>query len=170
MTTVYLALGSNVGDPARHITKAINLLSAVLHNIKQAPLYSSKPIGFTDQADFLNTAISGQTELSPQELLQAINNVEQQVGRVKRFRWGPREIDIDIIFYGDQLLQTESLTIPHPSFKERDFVLRPLLDLDSKIIDPASHKTIKQLLDNLDASQLSIIHKVQWLSGAGQDF
>ena len=79
---------------------------------------------------------------------------------MKRFRWGPREIDIDIILYGNQILETESLTIPHPSFQERDFVLRPLLDLDSKIIDPVSHKTLKQLLGSLDASQLSIIHKV----------
>ena len=161
MTTVYLALGSNVGDSDRYIMKAIDLLSPALHDIQRAPLYVSKAVDFTDQADFLNTAISGQTELSPQELLQAIDHIEQQVGRVKRFRWGPREIDIDIIFYGDQLLQTESLTIPHPSFQERDFVLRPLLDLDSKIIDPVSHKTLKQLLDSLDVSQLSIMHKVQ---------
>ncbi len=161
MTTIYLALGSNVGDPALYIMKAIDLLGTVVHNIRRAPLYASKAVGFTDQADFLNTAISGKTELSPQALLQAINNVEQQVGRVKRFRWGPREIDIDIIFYGNQLLETDSLIIPHPSFQERDFVLRPLVDLDSKIIDPASHKTLKQLLDSLNASQLSIINKVR---------
>jgi 2-amino-4-hydroxy-6-hydroxymethyldihydropteridine diphosphokinase len=160
MTTVYLALGSNVGDSAHYIIKAIDLLSPVLHDMQRAPVYASKAVGFTDQADFLNTAISGRTELSPQELIQVIDDVEQQVGRVKRFRWGPREIDIDIILYGNQILETESLTIPHPSFQERDFVLRPLLDLDSKIIDPVSHKTLKQLLGSLDTSQLSIIHKV----------
>jgi 2-amino-4-hydroxy-6-hydroxymethyldihydropteridine diphosphokinase len=161
MTTVYLALGSNVGDSAHYIMKAIDLLGPVLHDMQRAPLYASKAVGFTDQADFLNTAISGRTELSPQELIQVIDDVEQQVGRVKRFRWGPREIDIDIIFYGNQILETESLTVPHPSFQERDFVLRPLLDLDSKIIDPVSHKTVKQLLGSLDTSQLSIMHKVQ---------
>jgi 2-amino-4-hydroxy-6-hydroxymethyldihydropteridine diphosphokinase len=161
MTTVYLALGSNVGDSARYIMKAQDLLGPVLHDIQRAPLYVSKAVGFTDQADFLNTAVSGQTELSPHALLKVIDDVEQQVGRVKRFRWGPREIDIDIIFYGNQVLETGSLTIPHPSFQERDFVLRPLVDLDSKIVDPVSRKTVKQLLDSLDASQLSIMHKVQ---------
>ena len=161
MTTVYLALGSNTGDSARYIMKAIDLLGPVLHDIQRAPLYVSKAVGFTEQADFLNTVISGQTELSPQALIQVIDDVEQQVGRVQRFRWGPREIDIDIIFYGNQILKTESLTIPHPSFQERDFVLRPLVDLDSKIIDPLSHKTVKQLLDGLNDSQLSIMHKAQ---------
>jgi 2-amino-4-hydroxy-6-hydroxymethyldihydropteridine diphosphokinase len=157
VTTVYLALGSNVGDSAQYIAKAVNLLGSALQDIQQAPLYTSKAVGYTDQADFLNTAISGQTELAPQALLQAIHGVEQQVGRVKRFRWGPREIDIDIIFYDNQTLKTENLTIPHPSFRERDFVLRPLVDLSSKMVDPVSQKTVKQLLDALEPSRLSII-------------
>lgn len=160
MTTVYLALGSNVGDSAQYITKSLDLLGSTLNNIQQAPLYISKAVGYTDQADFFNTAISGQTELSPQALLHVINEVEQQVGRVKRFRWGPREIDIDIIFYGNQTLQSENLTIPHPSFRERDFVLQPLVDLNSKMVDPVSQKTVKQLLSELAPSQLSIIRRV----------
>jgi 2-amino-4-hydroxy-6-hydroxymethyldihydropteridine diphosphokinase len=160
MVTVYLALGSNVGDSARYIAKAIDLLSPVLNDIQQAPLYTSKAVGYTDQADFLNTAISGQTELSPQDLVQAIGDIERQLGRVKRFRWGPREIDIDIILYGQQILKTEGLTIPHPSFRERDFVLQPIADLNSKLIDPVSQKTIKQLLEHLGPSKLSIMHKV----------
>jgi 2-amino-4-hydroxy-6-hydroxymethyldihydropteridine diphosphokinase len=161
MITVYLALGSNVGDSAQYIAKAIDSLGSVLDNIQQAPLYSSKAIGYTDQANFLNTVISGQTEQSPQALLQAIKEVEEQVGRIKRFRWGPREIDIDIIFYGDQALETETLTIPHPSFRERDFVLQPLVDLNSAVIDPLTQKTARQLLDQLASAQLSIIKKVQ---------
>ncbi|HUD10584.1 MAG TPA: 2-amino-4-hydroxy-6-hydroxymethyldihydropteridine diphosphokinase [Candidatus Saccharimonadales bacterium] len=160
MVTVYLALGSNVGDSARYITKAIDLLGSALQDIQQAPLYVSKAVGYTDQADFLNTAISGQTELSPQALSRVIKNTERQIGRVKRFRWGPREIDIDIIFYGNQVLATDSLTIPHPSFKQRDFVLRPIVDLNSKMIDPLTHKTVKQLLNQQDPSHLSIIRKV----------
>jgi len=160
MTTVYLALGSNVGDSAQYISKAIELLGSSLHDIKQAPIYMSKAIGYTDQANYLNTAISGQTTLSPQELLTFIDNVEQEVGRVKRFHWGPREIDIDIIFYGEQVLKSEALTIPHPGFRERDFVLQPLIDLDDEIIDPISHKSLKQLLEQLKPQQLSIINRI----------
>jgi 2-amino-4-hydroxy-6-hydroxymethyldihydropteridine diphosphokinase len=157
VTIVYLALGSNVGNSAQYITKSIDLLGSNLKSIQCAPLYTSKAVGYTDQADFLNTAISGQTELSPEALLKFINEVERQIGRVKRFRWGPREIDIDIIFYGDRTFQSENLTIPHPSFRERDFVLQPLTDLNSAVIDPVSQKTAKQLLEMLEPSQLSII-------------
>lgn len=161
MVTVYLALGSNVGNSAQYIVKAIELLGPFLHDIKQAPTYATRAVGYTDQANYLNTAISGQTTLSPQELLDVINTIEQQVGRIKRFRWGPREIDIDIIFYGDQVLESETLVIPHPSFRERDFVLQPLVDLNNEMIDPVSQKTVKQLLDQLKPGQLSIINKVQ---------
>lgn len=160
MVTVYLALGSNVGDSPQNISKAISLLGNILHEIKKAPLYVSRAVGYTDQPDFFNTAISGQTELSPQDLLRAVSEVEHQVGRVKRFRWGPREIDIDIILYGDQVLETEELTIPHPHFRERDFVLQPLTDLNSQLIDPTGQQTLKQLLDQLDPTQRSILHKV----------
>ena len=159
MTTTYLALGSNVGDPAQYITKAIDSLQTVLSEVKQAPLYTSKAVGYTDQPNFLNTVISGQTELSPQELLEVIDKIERKLGRIKRFRWGPREIDIDIIFFGNQILNTEKLVIPHPSFRERDFVLQPLVDLNSQTTDPVSQLTVKELLDRLEPSSLSIIHK-----------
>jgi 2-amino-4-hydroxy-6-hydroxymethyldihydropteridine diphosphokinase len=161
MTTIYLALGSNVGNSAQNLTKAIDLLSPALDNIQQAPLYISKAVGYTDQDNFFNTAISGQTELLPQALLQFIDEVEQQVGRVKRFKWGPREIDIDIIFYGNRVLEAENLTIPHPNFRERDFVLQPLVDLNGEMVDPVSQKTLRQLLDRLDPAQLSITNKVK---------
>jgi 2-amino-4-hydroxy-6-hydroxymethyldihydropteridine diphosphokinase len=158
MNTVYLALGSNVGDSVQNISKAINLLSPALQDIKLAPIYSTKAVGYTNQPDFFNTAISGKTELSPQELLKFTDKVEKLVGRVKRFRWGPREIDIDIIFYGNLILETERLTIPHPNFRERDFVLKPIVDLNNKQVDPVSLKTVKQIFDQLDPSKLSIIH------------
>jgi 2-amino-4-hydroxy-6-hydroxymethyldihydropteridine diphosphokinase len=160
MLTVYLALGSNVGDSAQYIAKAIELLGPTLHDIQQAPCYISKAVGYTNQADFLNTAVCGQTELSPQALIQTIEQIEQQVGRIKRFRWGPREVDIDIIFYGNQTLESENLTIPHPAFRERDFVLQPLVDLNSEMVDPVSQKTVKQLLNQLNASQVSITRRL----------
>lgn len=157
MTTVYLALGSNIGDSRANITQAVQLLDPAVQQIKQAPLYTSKAVGYTDQPDFLNTAISGETDLSPQELLKTIKSVEQQVGRTKSFRNGPREIDIDIILYGDQVLQTDKLTIPHPRFRERDFVLQPLNDLNPSLTDPVSGQTVGQLLAKIAPQDRSIL-------------
>ncbi len=158
MTEVYLALGSNVGDSRQYIEQAISSLGTVITQIKQAPLYLSKAVSYTEQPDFLNTAISGQTSLAPEELLAFIQSVEQQIGRIKRFRWGPREIDIDIIFYGNKILETAQLTIPHPAFRGRDFVLQPLSDLNPDYIDPISQKTISQLLAILKPADYSIIN------------
>ncbi len=147
MTEVYLALGSNVGDTHANIAAAIEqLVECCLTDLRRAPLYATKAVGFTDQADFLNTAVSGTTSLEPTDLLAKIKQIEQDVGRVERFRWGPREIDIDIIFYGDLTLETPGLTIPHASFRERGFVLYPLHDLNSTMVDPVSGRTIAQLL------------------------
>ena len=146
MTEVYLALGSNIGDSRAHIARAIELLREQLQNLKTAPLYLSKPFGVTNQPDFLNTAVSGQTSLSPPELFKFVKEIEQQVGRQERFRWGPREIDIDIIFYGQQTVKTPELTIPHPSFAERDFVLKPLADLNPHLTDPVSGQIVAELL------------------------
>jgi 2-amino-4-hydroxy-6-hydroxymethyldihydropteridine diphosphokinase len=149
MADVYLALGANVGDPAANIEKAVKLIGDVMHDVKQAPIYRTKPVGYTDQPDFLNTAVMGQTDLSPEDLLKAIKDVERRIGRQQRFRWGPREIDIDIIFYGDRVIDTPKLTIPHSRFRERDFVLRPIADLNPQKIDPVSHLTVEQLLNSL---------------------
>jgi 2-amino-4-hydroxy-6-hydroxymethyldihydropteridine diphosphokinase len=160
MTTVYLALGSNVGDSRRYIQQAAGLLGEVLQNLKQAPVYSSKAVGYTDQPDFLNTAVSGQTDLEPAALLEQVKNIENQVGRTPTFRHGPREIDIDIIFYGDKILEAEALTIPHPDFRERDFVLQPVCDLNSSLIDPVTKQTAGQLLANIQTDQKSLIRQV----------
>jgi len=160
MKTVYLALGANVGDSQQNIKRAIELLSEQIEAIRIAPLYLSRAVGYTDQSNFINTAISGQTNLSPQDLLVFIEKIEKKIGRIRRFRWGPREIDIDIIFYGEEIIKTEGLTIPHPSFTDRDFVLIPLLDLNDSLIDPVSMKTLQLLKAELDPSQFSIIRKI----------
>ncbi len=146
MATVYLALGSNVGDSRQHIKQAAELLAAVLDGMEQAPVYASKATGYADQPDFLNTAVSGETSLEPAALLDRIKAVERQVGRTPTFRHGPREIDIDIIMYGDTILETDKLAIPHPDFRERDFVLRPLADLNPGLVDPVSGQTVSRLL------------------------
>ncbi len=157
MATVYLALGSNVGDPKKQIGHAARLLAARLDDIRQAPLYRSHAVGYTDQPDFVNTALSGRTSLSPEELLAFTQEVERQVGRQQRFRWGPREIDVDIIFYDDLVRSGGELVLPHPEFRERDFVLRPLCDLDPHLRDPGTGRTVSELLANLPADRKSIV-------------
>lgn len=158
MAVVYLALGSNVGIGNRQLNQAITLLQERLINVIHAPHYSSKAVGYTDQADFVNTVIQAETTMLPEELLAFTQNVEQTIGRIHRFRWGPREIDVDIIFYDDLILSTPDLTIPHPRFAERDFVLKPLCDLNPDLIDPITKKTVQQLLDELPEGNLSIIN------------
>ena len=160
MTEVYLSLGSNVGDSRQHIAKAFELLGKHLQNLKQAPLYRSKAVGYTDQPDFLNTAVSGQTMLEPLELFHGVKAIEQQIGRTKTFRWGPREIDIDIIFYGDTVLDSSELTIPHARFRERAFVLQPIHDLNPALIDADSGQTVEQLLKALPAEAMAGLHRV----------
>jgi 2-amino-4-hydroxy-6-hydroxymethyldihydropteridine diphosphokinase len=156
MAEIYLALGSNVGDGDKYFDEAINLLSEKLSNIQQAPRYKSKAVGFTDQADFTNSVIRGDTNLEPQELLKFTQSIEEKVGRIRRFRWGPREIDIDIIFYDNLILDEENLTVPHPRFAQREFVLKPLLDIAPNFIDPASKLTIMNLYDNLPEKDKSL--------------
>lgn len=157
MAVVYIALGSNVGIGDQQFDKAISLLEKKLTDIVETRRYSSKAVGVTDQPDFLNSVIQAKTSLNPHELLALTQATEQSVGRIHRFRWGPREIDIDIIFYNDEIIDTPELTIPHPRFAERDFVLKPLCDLNPDIIDPRSHKTIAELYSQLSAENLSII-------------
>jgi 2-amino-4-hydroxy-6-hydroxymethyldihydropteridine diphosphokinase len=160
MATVYLALGSNLGDSEQHIEAAIGLIKESVYDIKQAPMYISKAVGYTKQPDFYNTAISGSTSLSPLELLHFVKTTEKKVGRIKRFRWGPREIDIDIIFYDDLILQSEALSIPHPSFMERDFVLQPIADLSPQLIDPTSKQTVSNMLKQLPSKNKSQLRRL----------
>ncbi|HYX49437.1 MAG TPA: 2-amino-4-hydroxy-6-hydroxymethyldihydropteridine diphosphokinase, partial [Ktedonobacteraceae bacterium] len=124
-----------------------------------APLYETKPRYFEDQQNFLNTVLRGVTDLEPRQLLQFTKTVQQQVGRVERFRNGPREIDIDILFYGNEVYKDEELEIPHPRLQERDFVLQPLADIDPDFPHPVLKKTIRELLDALPQEQRLIIKK-----------
>lgn len=158
MTIVYLALGANVGDARGNITRAIKLLGGKLHDIKSAPVYQTKAVGYTDQPDFLNTAVSASTDMEPEELLKFIKSIEGKIGRVWRFRWGPREIDIDIIFYDDQVFKSQLLEIPHPRFRARDFVLKPLADLNPKAVDPVTGKTVRKLLEELPDGSDNILY------------
>ena len=157
MHTVFLALGSNIENRKQHIEKAIVLLREKINDITVAPLYETKPRYFENQNNFLNTVLSGFTDVEPQELLQFTKTVQKKVGRVERFRNGPREIDIDILFYGNVVYKDEELEIPHPRLQDRDFVLQPFSDINPDFSHPVLKKTIRELLDTLPEEQRSII-------------
>lgn len=131
------------------MNKAIEILSDKIEILKISKVYETKPVGVENQPDFLNMAVMGQTELDHISLFEFVKNVEKQVGRVYRYRWGPREIDIDILFFNDLIYKSQDLEIPHPRLHERDFVLKPLMDLDPDFIHPVFKKSIRELYEEL---------------------
>ncbi|MDI3508134.1 MAG: 2-amino-4-hydroxy-6-hydroxymethyldihydropteridine diphosphokinase [Clostridiales bacterium] len=150
---VYLALGSNIGDRDRYIREAIDMLNGheAIKIVKVSSTYNTAPVGYTDQVDFLNAAVAIDTTLSPRELLAACLDIEQRLGRVRTIRWGPRTIDIDIIFYDDLIIDDGILTVPHPRMHERGFVLRPLYDIAPNAVHPIYKKTVEQMYDEWKA-------------------
>lgn len=128
--TVYLGLGSNVGDRCRHLHEAVLLLQRH-YDIEiedTSSIYETDPVGYTEQDKFLNLVIKISTNLKPHELLQIMQNIERHLGRTREIHWGPRTIDLDILLYNQENIETESLVVPHPRMFERAFVLIPLLE------------------------------------------
>ncbi|GGI04055.1 2-amino-4-hydroxy-6-hydroxymethyldihydropteridine diphosphokinase [Mammaliicoccus vitulinus] len=150
MHTAYLGLGSNMGDRELQLVEAIKLLNEVegIEVTQESPIYETKPIGYTEQPDFLNMCIEISTELESSELLKVCMMVEQQLHRVRVERWGPRTIDIDILLYDQSVIQSPDLEVPHPRMTERAFVMVPLNDIASNVVEPISKKYIWELLLN----------------------
>ncbi|MDU1538448.1 Bifunctional folate synthesis protein [uncultured Clostridium sp.] len=135
MNKSYLGLGTNIGDRLNYLNQALNILNSH-SNIKiskKSKLYETKAWGYTEQADFLNMCVEIETDLDPNDLLHVCQDVEKKLNRERKIRWGPRTIDVDILFFNDIILQEENLEIPHPRIKERAFVLIPLIDLNDKL-------------------------------------
>ena len=147
--TVYIAFGSNKGSPHENIKKALDLLKEFCEIKKLSPLYLTKPEGYLEQPDFINGALEATTSLAPQELLSALKNIEKTLGRKPSFRNAPREIDLDILFYAQEILHSDNLDIPHKSLSSREFVLAPLSDIAPDFTHPQNGKTIKELLQEL---------------------
>jgi dihydropteroate synthase/2-amino-4-hydroxy-6-hydroxymethyldihydropteridine diphosphokinase len=152
---VYLGLGTNSGDRHANLLSAAALLPPKVTVLTQSPIYQTPPWGYTEQADFLNQVIKAETTLTPLELLKYVKEIEEKVGRTATFRWGPREIDIDILFYDDLIFEDKKLTIPHPYLHQRNFVLVPLADLSPDLLHPLTGLTVRQHLAELDPSSVT---------------
>jgi len=154
--TAYLGLGSNLGDKEMNLRRALQSLDqAKIQILEASPLYVTEPVEFKDQDWFLNQAVSIQTSLGPRDLLSYCLQIEQMMGRQRTAAKGPRNIDLDILLYGDLILQEKGLTIPHPMLHTRRFVLVPLATLGPDIIHPVLRQPISTLLDRCpDPSQV----------------
>ncbi len=159
MTRVYLGLGSNLGDRYGRLIDALEGLRSYVAVDSISSIYETEPWGYTDQPRFLNAVCGGETDLSPQELLKAVKMIELLGGREPTFRYGPRAIDIDILLYGEVVIDQENLSIPHAHLHERDFVLAPLNEIAPKAFHPKLDKTIEALTVAIDLSQLRVFAK-----------
>jgi len=150
---VYLSLGSNVGDRGANLNTAIERLGAFGEVAAVSAFYETEPVEFTAQAWFLNCVVALNTEKTPRELLQSILEIEQQMGRRRTQKKGPRIIDIDILLFGNSIVDDLSLTIPHPAMHERRFVLEPLAEIAPDVRHPILKRTIQELRDALPPGQ-----------------
>jgi len=169
LRTAYIGLGSNIGEREKHLSDAVMLLHRHPGIIVErcSSVYETAPVGFTEQPDFLNMAVAVRSGLEPEELLDALLGIERKLGRIRGARWGPRNIDLDLLVYGDLTMSGERLTLPHPRMHERAFVLVPLLE----IWDPADSARLAELrraAETLqDKGDVRLWRKTIWPSESG---
>jgi len=144
---IFLSLGSNQGDPAANLLKAAKHIQRTATIVGQSSFYRTAAWGMEQQPDFYNQVLHIQSFLSPESLLATILDIEQQIGRVRLERWGPRIIDIDLLLYDDRIIDTPALKVPHPRIPERRFVLTPLAEIASGFVHPVLKKKIGTLLE-----------------------
>lgn len=151
----YIGIGSNMGDKVSQCEKGIReILKVDRHKLlARSSFFSTRPIGVTDQDWFVNGVIKIETELDPFELLRSLKAIETHLGRVETPRWGPRPIDLDLLFFDEEQIQTDELQIPHPRLQERQFVLIPLVEIEPTLLHPVLQKTVGQLLERLKEDQ-----------------
>ena len=153
---IYLSLGTNLGNRELNLEAAKQELTPQVKILDSSSLYQTEPWGYLDQPDFLNQVLVVETSLSPHELLEYVKGIEQKIGRQPSIRFGPRIVDIDILFYGNRIIQEEDLVIPHPRLKDRAFVLIPLAEIDPDLIYPGTDHSISGLLLNVDLTGVDL--------------
>lgn len=157
---IFLLTGSNLGDRLNNLTKCTELMEAQAGRIvSRSSIYETAPWGKSDQDNFLNQALHLETTLQPHELLETCLAIEEKIGRVRREKWGSRTIDVDIIYYGNQIIDSDDLKVPHPRMAERRFVLIPINEIAPDFVHPILKKTNARLLlecvDRLDVKIFS---------------
>lgn len=154
MNKAYLGLGTNIGDREGYLRQACEILQkhTQINILKISKVYETKAWGYTEQDDFFNICVEIETTLSPLELLEVCHLIEEKLNRVRVIRWGPRTIDVDILFFNNIISEDESLTLPHPRIKERAFVLIPLMDLNEELI--INDKLISYYLSKLSKKEI----------------
>ena len=146
---VAIALGSNVGDRESHLQFAVDRLSSIISDRRVSRWYETEPVGVGAQPPFLNAAAVGDTDLSPRALLDTLLAIERERGRERPFPGAPRTLDLDLILYGDRVIDEPELSVPHPRFRERAFVLEPLAEVAPDLVDPVTGRRVRELFARL---------------------
>lgn len=150
--TIYLSLGSNIGNKKENLEKAIENISKIKDTFvtKKSEIIETEPFGYKEQDNFLNACVELKTLLFPKELLYKLLNIEKEMGRERKIKWGPRIIDLDIIFYNKDIIEEEDLVVPHPYMEYRDFVLKPMEEINPHFVHPLLRKRISTLRKELE--------------------
>ncbi|TQR06581.1 2-amino-4-hydroxy-6-hydroxymethyldihydropteridine diphosphokinase [Psychrobacillus soli] len=149
MNRAYISLGSNIGSRLLFLQQAVRSLQDVkgIKVCQVSSVYETDPVGYVDQAAFLNIVVGLETSLTPHELLKKCNEIEAILGRTREIHWGPRTVDLDILLYNEENVKTEKLIIPHPRMTERGFVLIPLVEINPDLRDPRTNRSFIELAD-----------------------
>ena len=169
MNTSYIALGSNIEPKIEYLNMAIALLinTNEIEVEKKSAIYETEPVGYQEQDQFLNMVIQVNTSLNPGELMDKCQRIERELGRKREIRWGPRTIDLDILTYNQENIESEHLIIPHPRIHERAFVLIPLAELDNQYILPNKQQSVSELLQLLPEQEKKGV--VKWKPKTGEE-
>lgn len=162
MTVAYISFGSNMGDKVESLRQAVSFLQQhpSIEVTKVSSIYDTDPVGYEDQDLFMNLVVEVKTSLGAESLLDACQEIEQQLKRVRLIRWGPRTMDLDIILYGDEIIETERLIVPHPRMHERAFVLVPLAEIAPNVIQPVENTSITELLAQVGEEGVRLFSKI----------